>query len=96
MAGPGFDLGGGGVDFVKVLKVEEKVIFLRVLATFLLKLCLKLIASEEKLRKISVLNITNHMSAVVRGGGSAPGAPPPPGSANVDHEPATQVAVVSL
>jgi len=66
VADPGFDL-RGGVDFVnggrkssKVLKVEVKVIFKRVLAVFLLKLCLKLIgseASEEILRKTSVLDI---------------------------------------
>ena len=52
VADPGFDL-RGGVDFVnggrkssKVLKVEVKVIFKRVLAVFLFKLCIKLIASE--------------------------------------------------
>ena len=51
---------GGGVNFVnggcrqslKVLKVEVKIIFQRVLAIFLLKLCLKIIASEEKFVKM--------------------------------------------
>jgi len=36
---------------LKVLKVEVKVILKRVLAVILLKLCLKLIASEEKNEK---------------------------------------------
>jgi len=68
LADPGFDL-RGGVDFVnrgggrksfKVLKVKVKVILKRVLVIFILHLCLKLIASEaseEKMRKISVLGI---------------------------------------
>jgi len=42
---------------LKGLKVEVKVILKRVLVLFLLNLCLKLIASEEKMRKISVLGI---------------------------------------
>ena len=60
VADPGFDL-RGGVDFVngegggrkslKMLKIEVKVILKRVLAIFLLKLCLKLVASEEKIEK---------------------------------------------
>jgi len=66
VAAPGFDLrgawdfvnGGGGRKSLKVLKVKVKVIFKRVLALFLLKLCLKLIASEasaeKKRRKTSV------------------------------------------
>jgi len=70
--------GGGWKKSLKVLKIEVKVIFQRVLPLFLLELCLKMIASvaiEEKLCKISVLGIKNHRSAAVRGGGT-PGAPP--------------------
>jgi len=58
VADPGFDLGGldfvngeGGKKSLKVLKVEVKVILKRVLVVFLLNLCLKLIASEEKIEK---------------------------------------------
>ena len=63
MAETGFDLGGGlcqrgggGRKSLKVLKVEKS--FFSVFSTiFLLKLCLKLIASEEKMRNISVWGI---------------------------------------
>jgi len=48
LGGVDFVNGGGGRKSLKVLKVEVEVIFKRVLAVFLLKLCLKLIASEEK------------------------------------------------
>jgi len=48
--------GGRGRKSLKVFKVEVSH-FWRVLAIFLLKLCLKLIASEEKKRKISVSGI---------------------------------------
>ena len=63
MAVPGFGLrGGGDVDFVnvgwgeswKVLNVEVKVIYLRVVTIFLLLLSLQLVAneaSEEQKRK---------------------------------------------
>ena len=68
VADSGFDLRGGGVDFVngvgegcrkslKVLTVEVKVICQPVLAMFLPKLGLKLIASEKKLRTICVWGI---------------------------------------
>ena len=43
---------------------------------YLKKIYLTLIASEDKLRIIGVLSITNHRSAAVRGG-------PPPVSASV-------------
>jgi len=43
--------GGGGRKSLKVLKVEIKVVFSVFLAIFLSKLCLKLIASEEKIEK---------------------------------------------
>ena len=43
--------GGGGRKSLKVVKVEVKVIFKRVLAVFVLKLCLKLIASEASEEK---------------------------------------------
>ena len=39
-------VGGRGRKSLKVLKVEVKVIFKRVLVIFILHLCLKLIASE--------------------------------------------------
>ena len=53
VADPGFDLrgawtlstGGWGLKSIEVLNVKVKVICKRVLAVFLLKLCLKLIAS---------------------------------------------------
>jgi len=61
---------GGGRKSLKVLKVEVKAFFQRVLAIFLLNLYLKLIASEEKMRTISVLGINNDRSAAVRGGGA--------------------------
>jgi len=64
VADPGFDL-RGGVDLVngggggrkcrkslKMLKVEVKVIFSVFLAIFLLKSCLKLVASEASEEKI--------------------------------------------
>ena len=43
--------GGGGRTLLKVFKVEVKVILKRVLAVFLLKLCLILIASEASEEK---------------------------------------------
>jgi len=49
VAYPGFDLGGGGRKSLKVLKVEVKTC----LAIFVLKSCLKQIASEEKREKIA-------------------------------------------
>jgi len=62
VADPGFDLrggawtlstaeGGGFRKLLKVLKVEVKVIFNVFLVVFILKLCLELIASEEKIEK---------------------------------------------
>jgi len=49
VADPGFDLrGGDGIKSLKVLKVEVKVLLSVFLAIFLLKLCLNIIASEEK------------------------------------------------
>ena len=48
--------GGRGRTSLKVFKVEVNAMFLRVVAIFLLQLCLKLIASEsseEKMRKIA-------------------------------------------
>jgi len=44
-------VGGVGRKSLKVLQVEVKVILKRVLVLFLLNLCLKLIASEEKNEK---------------------------------------------
>ena len=52
---------------------------MRDLAIFLLKLSLKLIASEaseEKIEKISVLDIKKIIGPRPLGGGGAPGAPP--------------------
>jgi len=46
--------GGWGRKSLEVLKVEVKVIFKRVLAVFLLKLCLKLIKSEASEEKIEL------------------------------------------
>jgi len=43
--------GGGGKKLLKVLEVEVKVIVWRVMVIFLLKLSLKLIASEENIEK---------------------------------------------
>ena len=57
--------GGGSRKSLKVLKVEVKVI-LAWFGHFLLKLCIKLIASEageEKIEKNSVWGIQNHGSA---------------------------------
>ena len=58
--GRGFCQRRGDKKVEKVLKVEVKVIFSAFLAILLLKLCLKVIASEaseEKMIKISVLGI---------------------------------------
>ena len=44
---------------LKVFIVEVKVIFCMFLAIFVLKIGLKIIASEEKMRKISLLGIKN-------------------------------------
>ena len=44
-------MGGGFRKLLKVLKVEVKVIFNVFLVVFILKLCLELIASEEKIEK---------------------------------------------
>ena len=80
VADPGFDLRGGALSTggdggcrksLNVLKVQVKVILKRVLVVYLLNLCLKLIASEaseEKIKKTSVLDIKSHRSAAVRGG----------------------------
>ena len=43
---------GGGRKSLKMLKIEVKVILKRVLVVLLLKLCLKLIASEASEEKI--------------------------------------------
>jgi len=53
VADPGVWLGGGGGrKALKVLTVEVKAIFGVIFAIFLLKVGLKLIASEEKIEKI--------------------------------------------
>ena len=65
-----------GRTSLKVLKVEVKVIFGVFLAICLLKLCLKLIASEDKFKeKKCVLGIKNIGPQPLRGGGcGAPGS----------------------
>jgi len=91
VADPGFDFGwrglyqrGGVRKSLKVYKVKVKVILKRDLAVFLLQLCLTLIASEaseEKLRKTSVLDINKMLGPRPLGLG-ARRVPPAPGSAS--------------
>jgi len=59
---------GGGRTSLNVSNLKNEFIF-SVFGHILLKLCLKIIASEaseKQFEKISVFGITNHMSAVVR------------------------------
>jgi len=79
VADPGCDL-RGGVDFVnggrggrkslKVLMVEIKVIPFAFLAIFLIKLCFKLIASEEKIEKKKRFGHKKNMGPRPLGGGA--------------------------